>query len=84
MSRHRLSHPLKDLTRRLKEQKIEIKRLYQLRQSRCAIWIKQNGIRQGQYLSGFKNIQMACRYKSQDIEDLQKNILKYHPLENFR
>ena len=52
----------------------------QLRQSRYAIYIKKHGLRLGQYMSGFKNIRTAEKYKEKDITDLKASILKYHPL----
>jgi len=82
--RGRLKDQLKALYNRLSNQCLQIglkiDRLYQLRQSRCSIWIKDEGLRKGQYLSGFKSIVSAEDYKSQDITDLQTSIKKYHPL----
>lgn len=54
--------------------------LKQLRQSRIVLWIKQYGLRETQYLSGHKGIDSIERYKSEDIEDLSKQIEKLHPM----
>ena len=64
----------------LKTENIEIKSLSHLRQSRYAIWLKQYGLRQSQYLAGFKNTSSIVKYGKIDLEDLKSAIEKYHPL----
>jgi len=54
--------------------------LYQLRKSRLAIWIKEYGLKEAQYLGGFSRIIKVERYKNQDVESLKEAINKYHPL----
>ncbi|GAL87782.1 tyrosine recombinase XerD [Sporocytophaga myxococcoides] len=51
----------------------------QIRQSRISLWIKQYDIRQVQYLAGHKYVSSTERYKSTDLEDLQKELEKHHP-----
>ena len=63
-----------------KESDIKYQHLRQLRQSRMVQWIKQHGLREAQYLSGHKGISSIERYQKQDIEDLRKQIQKFHPL----
>ncbi len=60
--------------------KLEVQSLTQLRQSRYGVWLKQYGIRQAQYMGGFKNPKSLQRYQEQNIEDLKSDIEKYHPL----
>ncbi|MFW9928255.1 MAG: hypothetical protein ACFFD1_02580 [Candidatus Thorarchaeota archaeon] len=71
---------LKRLRIQSKEINIEVQNLTQLRQSRYSIWLKQYGIRQTQYMGGFKNPKSLLRYQEQNIEDLKSDIEKYHPL----
>lgn len=51
----------------------------QIRQSRISLWIKQYDIRQVQYLAGHRYVSSTERYKSTDLEDLQKELEKHHP-----
>ncbi len=71
----------KRLKNQLKEKDIVLKSLNQLRQSRYAIWYKQYGIRQSQYLGGFKSPYTIQKYANMDIEDLKSAVEKFHPLQ---
>ena len=81
---HRLHDQIKLISKSAKktaqEQQINLTRLYLLRQSRIALWLKQHGIRKAQYLAGYKAINSIETYKINDVADLQKHIKKYHPL----
>lgn len=59
---------------------IKIHKLSQLRQSRIAIWVKEEGLRKAQYLSGFRNVSSAERYQKASLEDLKEQVNIYHPL----
>jgi integrase/recombinase XerD len=81
---HRLHDQIKLLSRAVKatanELKINFTRLYALRQSRVAIWIKQYGLRKAQYLAGYKTIVSVEAYQVNDISELQAQIKLCHPL----
>jgi integrase/recombinase XerD len=81
---HRLHDQIKLISKAVQEtaNKMEIKitRLYNLRQSRVAIWIKQYGLRKAQYLAGYKTIASVELYQINDITDLQEQIKLLHPL----
>lgn len=59
---------------------IELNKLGQLRQSRIAIWVREEGIRKAQYLAGFRNVASAERYQKASLEDLKQALSEYHPL----
>jgi integrase/recombinase XerD len=61
-------------------QGITVKKLQQLRQTRLTIWVKEHGLRKAQYMAGFKSISGIERYKTQHLEDLQKQLENFHPL----
>lgn len=63
------------------EMGIQIHKLSQLRQSRIAIWVREEGLRKAQYLAGFRNVASAERYQKADLSDLKKQIQTYHPLQ---
>lgn len=81
---HQLHWQLKRLSKHVKQeaktkQDLTIKKLNHLRQSRIAIWIKQEGLRKAQYLSGFRTIMSVERYRSADMEDLKEQVKLHHP-----
>lgn len=82
--KHRLISQCKRINKMLKEQTkqqgINYKDLPQLRQSRIALWIKQYGVRQAMYLSGRKRACNIERLKQIDLEQLTRDIEKFHPL----
>lgn len=81
---HQVHHQMKMLSRAVKSQAktmgYDIDKLSQLRQSRIAIWTKEEGVRKGQYLAGFRRVLSAERYRTADMEDLKEQVMKYHPL----
>lgn len=76
----------KQLSKKVKQQikeklDMDIHKLSQLRQSRIAIWVKEEGLRKAQYLAGFKKVSSAERYQKASLEDLKKQVQEYHPLQ---
>jgi integrase/recombinase XerD len=67
------------LIKQLRKQHPYLTNASQIRQSRISLWIKQYDIRQVQYLAGHKYVSSTERYKSTDLEDLQKELEKHHP-----
>ena len=80
----RLTTQLKFLIKKVRSQAekegIKVKNLQQLRQTRLTIWVKDHGLRKAQYMAGFKSISGIERYKTQHLEDLQKQLENFHPL----
>ena len=62
------------------EKDYEVTRLQQLRQSCITHWIKVHGIRKAQYMAGFRTISGVERYQEAYLEDLQEQLLMFHPL----
>jgi integrase/recombinase XerD len=60
---------------------ISIRNLEHLRQSRLAQWVKQYGLRQAQYLGGFKSVRGVEYYQTQSLKDLQQQLEQCHPLQ---
>lgn len=75
-----LNNSLSKLNQYLKKHYDYYLNLEQLRQSRIAIWVKQEGLRKAQYLAGHKYVSSTERYQKVDLEELQKEINKCHPL----
>ena len=76
----------KQLSKKVKEQtkaklNIDIHKISQLRQSRIASWVREEGLRKAQYLAGFKTVSSAERYQKADLTDLKAQVEIYHPLQ---
>ena len=80
----RLQGQLKGLFKQVHKQAQEIGvdliRFTQLRQSRLTLWIQQYGLRQAQYMGGYKRVANVERYRQQDTEELSASVQQYHPL----
>lgn len=79
------SYLLSKLSKKLKQQSqenlgIEIVKLSHLRQSRIAIWVKEQGIRKSQYMAGFRRVLSAEKYRKLDLTDLKNALQEHHPL----
>ena len=59
---------------------MSVRNLEHLRQSRLAQWVKQYGLRQAQYLAGFKSVRGIEYYQTQSLKDLQQQLEQCHPL----
>ena len=54
-----------------------------IRQSVIANWLKNHNLRQVQYMAGHRYVSSTERYKASMLEDLQKQLSLFHPLENM-
>jgi len=74
------------LSRLLKRIKLEchyVKNFKQLRQSRVAIWVKEHGLREAQYLGGYRYVTSVQRYDFKSLDNLQKLLEFHHPMEKM-
>ncbi len=81
---HQLHQQFKKLSKSSKKilhEKLNLKlnKLSQLRQSRIAFWVKNEGLRQAQYKAGFRRVRSAERYRKSDLTDLKIQLKKHHP-----
>ncbi|NJO01352.1 MAG: tyrosine-type recombinase/integrase [Bacteroidia bacterium] len=61
-----------------------IKKAHQIRASVIASWLKGEDIRRVQYKAGHRSISSTEAYQSRDLEALQEDLKKYHPLRKKR
>lgn len=54
--------------------------LAQIRASVITSWLKNYNLREVQYMAGHKYVSSIERYRTDNLEDLQKELEKYHPL----
>jgi len=57
-----------------------LKSLHQIRASVITGWLNHYNLRQVQYMAGHRYVSSTERYRSDNLEDLQKELEKYHPL----
>jgi len=54
--------------------------MVQIRASVITNWLKHHNLREVQYMAGHKYVSSTERYRTDNLEDLQKELEKYHPL----
>lgn len=75
-----LQNTLQSLLKQVKRQNSRVKNYDQLRASVITGWIKNMNLRKVQYMAGHRYISSTEAYKANDIEGLQEEVNKYHPL----
>ena len=58
----------------------KVRNCHHLRGSRISFWVRNLDIREAQYLAGHKSVAGTELYRLVNIEDLQNQVNKYHPL----
>ena len=59
-----------------------LKSLHQIRSSVITNWLNHYNLREVQYMAGHRYVSSTERYRTDNLEDLQKELEKYHPLGN--
>jgi len=75
----KLKNTLQEIVKRLQKRHSYFKNARQLRASRIALWLNQYNLRQVQYMAGHRYISSTERYRMDKVEDLQRELGKYHP-----
>jgi site-specific recombinase XerD len=70
----------KYLLERLQAQHPKVKNLKHLRTSVISNWLKVHNLRQVQYMAGHRFVSSTEAYQLNNIEELQDDIKKYHPM----
>ncbi|WP_157813386.1 hypothetical protein [Flavobacterium sp. 5] len=78
-----LDGALSRLSKRIKREFHYVKDFKQLKQSRISIWVKELGLRQAQYLGGYRYVTSVQRYDFKSIDDLKLKLECNHPMERF-
>jgi integrase/recombinase XerD len=76
----KLNNTLQYILAQIKKQNKEVKDWKQLRASVISYWIAVYGLRKAQYLAGHRYISSTEEYQQQDLDELQGDIDKFHPL----
>jgi integrase/recombinase XerD len=79
-SEENFSNIIAGITMHLKKMNKRIKNIKQIRASVITHWLKLYNLRKVQYLCGHRYISSTEKYLVNNIEDLQDDIRKFHPL----
>jgi len=71
------------MMKRIKREFHYVKDFKQFKQSRMSIWVKEFGLRQAQYLGGYRYVTSVQRYDFKSIDDLKMKLEYNHPMERF-
>jgi integrase/recombinase XerD len=71
---------LQQLFRKLKVQNPRVKSLKQIRASVITYWLRNHNLREVQYMAGHRFVSSTESYLINDLDDLQEDISKYHPI----
>ncbi|WP_321308603.1 tyrosine-type recombinase/integrase [Marinifilum fragile] len=75
-----LKNSLHHLFHSVKKKNSGIGSAKQIRMTVITHWLKTRNLREVQYMAGHKYVSSTERYQENDLENLQKNVEKYHPL----
>jgi integrase/recombinase XerD len=75
-----LKNSLHHLFRAIKRMNPNIGSGKQIRASVITYWLKSHNLREVQYMAGHKYVSSTERYQINNLEELKKNLEKYHPL----
>ena len=79
-SSNHLQNAIQKLLQKLKKKHKEIESLKQMRASVITGWLKVYNLREVQYMAGHRYVSSTENYLINDLEDLQEEIGKYHPI----
>ena len=76
----RLKRGLPQIKHMINRYEPRLKSLLQIRASVITNWLKHYNLREAQYMAGHKYVSSTERYRTDNLEGLQKELEKYHPL----
>ncbi len=77
---HNINNFMSSILTRLKQINPQVKNARQIRASVITKWLRQHNLREAQYMAGHKYVSSTESYQQNDLEGLQEEIGKYHPL----
>jgi integrase/recombinase XerD len=76
----RLKRSIPRITRMINRYEPRLTSMLQIRSSVITNWLKHHNSREVQYMAGHRYVSSTERYRADHLEDLQKELEKYHPL----
>lgn len=80
ISERNINNRLQYMFRQLKQLNAKLISAKQIRNSVITFWLRQNNLRQVQYMAGHKYVSSTQRYQVNNLEDLQNELQQHHPM----
>jgi site-specific recombinase XerD len=80
MSERNINNRLQYMFRQLKQLNAKVINAKQIRSGVITFWLRQNNLRQVQYLAGHKYVSSTERYQCNNLDDLQNELQQHHPM----
>ncbi len=80
LSERNINNRIKYMFDQLKKLNAKVINAKQMRSSVITFWLRQNNLRQVQYLSGHKYVSSTERYQTNNLDDLQNELQQHHPM----
>lgn len=80
VSERNINNRIQYMFNQLKQLNPKVISAKQIRSSVITFWLRQNNLRQVQYLAGHKYVSSTERYQSNNLDDLQNELQQHHPM----
>lgn len=80
VSERNINNRIKYMFDQLKKLNAKVINAKQIRSSVITFWLRQNNLRQVQYLAGHKYVSSTERYQTNNLDDLQNELQQHHPM----
>lgn len=80
LSERNINNRIKYMFDQLKKLNPKVINAKQIRSSVITFWLRQNNLRQVQYLAGHKYVSSTERYQTNNLDDLQNELQQHHPM----
>ncbi len=77
----RLTDTVANIIKKLRKVNQKVKNIHQIRASVIVHWLSQHNLRKVQIMAGHRRISTTEKYMQEDLQELQKVIATYHPLQ---
>ena len=80
VSERNINNRIKYMFDQLKKLNAKVINAKQIRSSVITFWLRQNNLRQVQYMAGHKYVSSTERYQANNLDDLQNELQQHHPM----
>jgi integrase/recombinase XerD len=80
ISERNINNRIKYMFDQLKKLNAKVINAKQIRSSVITFWLRQNNLRQVQYMAGHRYVSSTQRYQVNNLDDLQNELKEHHPM----
>ena len=80
VSEFNINNRIQYMFKQLKQLNPKVINPKQIRSSVITFWLRQNNLRQVQYMAGHKHVSSTERYQANNLDDLQNELNQHHPM----